>query len=390
MSLEQFSRARAKKKSYEKTTGRAYNPEKSIEEPPSLADIIADPENSVLFGKLVNGSTAASTASIYEKWTRGEDLSTKEKNFLEKSRFEFAERKAEAEKMQERLSEDLMVQLSAEIPDLKHVVGHVGAERATELVQGRLAHMAMGNKKMFEKLTKALNERQKLKESRLYRLMERDVMNVCARHGLEPDTFAHLIDINDPAKSTENIRKEIKKNYGLFSNAINFIRLGGKSKYEAREAYSVGKDAASGLMAQEMQKHLKAIGDVLSLTVSNDPAVRKAVVNEALYGIRAESTSGETITTAREYVDQQKKLSEVTALKDWGKFKGAYRNAADGKKWSEYGNDAAGNTGKEEIKSAFLKQYESTHSPEGEGIFSSLLSVFLSIFIEERLEKKLS
>lgn len=298
--------------------------EKSSE--PSLREILANKENSDLFVELIKGNEKKEL--LLTQMISGEGVDEKGLESLNQSRNELLEILKTKKEMKELLTSEILTEITNQSPALKELADTIGIEGVLEVINRKSGEILIHNKDIKNNL-KTLIEAQKAAEIR-----NKEIKDICKKYNVtEREIFEikksgkGLTDIITERRSfwqkTKDIFKKNEKIAGRVSELEAIINMKDLDKRKGMET-----------ILSDLDKALNSIGTNLSLSMSKNPEIKKAVASV----LNFENLTDKSTETS--YLEAKKAIPSNEDLeKDWAKHQKEYSNITNDQERDKFKED---------------------------------------------------
>jgi len=245
-------------------------------------------------------------------------LTAKHEKFLEKTRVEYNRRRAEVQKVQEMFDEEHIKRIAEVDPRIQEIIGQIGAQKATELIDEQFEELAIADGKTFDKIVKSLQSIKEIHGAEITIGLDRHVKETLQQYGISETKYFEATKPGETFETQRNLSKLVAEQYPWYKKAIDFG--GWLSGRAGEKLYSNFEDQMTFL--KECDKHFGAIGKMLQGTLNGD--VRLAIQKYMLEGgsIR-EKSKEDTIRTIEDYRSVKAALDPAGRPQRWEEYKKA-------------------------------------------------------------------
>lgn len=208
--------------------------------PKSVREIMASPQDSNLFGKLLKNIDEQLSGGVLLRLMDGTTTQA-DMSFLNAAAKEYAYRQKVVEEVKEKVPQEMEV-LARWNPNLGNLVGVEGLPRATEMVKNMVAHMAMGrdpeqgdNFANVESMNEWFKQLSRDRQTHRARSEEKRVRALCQKIGISPLDYNAVFkkksgvlyrdeSIRDRAATADQLTRMFHERAGKFRRAMDFLQ----------------------------------------------------------------------------------------------------------------------------------------------------------------------
>ncbi len=285
---------------------------------PTLDKILANEEQSALFGEMVKASKAG--GGFAERLFTGK-LNQNELDKAEKIRQDFHNKMEASKKVLEGINVEKLRDLARYSPGFEKILNLAGEKKISEALHHQMELLAIQDPTRFQKLSKAM-EKLNSHETGDYKNIDSKVEELCAKHKIDPDQYSEILAIPDEKQRDAALQKVIHEKYNKFQKLGNWLTRG--SLAEKRLKKFNDESAKENVSYDEihiamdlMSTELKNVGKVLSDTINKNESVRHAVSHVAT-NKTLEDAPPENLATFEESREQ---LTDEDIENEWEDFK---------------------------------------------------------------------
>ncbi len=256
-------------------------------EPLTVKEILADKEKSDLFVQMLVDTGEEEDEQLADQIAKSE-IRQEDHDRLEKQRVAFEKKMDQVETIKKELTVELITDLGKNDQEFKALLGKVTADNMKDVVDSRLNELAISDSTRFEKLLKAIEQKQS-DEGDSRKKLDDSVKKMCDENGWDETAYAQAMLIKDHSKREEAFSEMVRASWGdgflgwyrrLFDTM--FAGSGSGKDVQTLEA----KKNEVGAWLAELENHKKNIGSVLSATIKGNydmtAALSKAIFGESL------------------------------------------------------------------------------------------------------------
>ncbi|MCL5257837.1 MAG: hypothetical protein M1505_01225 [Patescibacteria group bacterium] len=272
----------------------------------NLREILADKNNSELFGTLLDKKNEN---DLGQKLVKGE-LKPEDLKQLEGYRNEFVKILDDSKKVNEMLDSRVLngvITRSPNLQTLNHLVGQDGIQRT---VAKKLNFLAIEDKDHFDQIINSFERVQEQKSAEAEK--DEEIKKICAQYSVSDRDLGDVLKIDDTNKRLIQIRGLIKKRMsfgGLFQN-----------REISRRAEELDRRDDIVALLAEADKTMLSLGDSLSLSIGNNDEVRRELVSFLRGEDKSKREEGETEMSFKESKELYLSQSDLEAA--WQRFVG--------------------------------------------------------------------
>jgi hypothetical protein len=256
--------------------------EREPEKEETLAEIMADKEESHLFGLMLEEDKDANK-DMAARFAAGK-LNPEDFADLEIQRKAFTEKMDNAENISKELTSESVMEMGRQDPKLQEIINISGPEKMLSAVKAELAEVAIKDPARFDKLSKSVEIMQSFEKGRLKDLDD-SVKEYCKKEKIDSKDYEKIAAIKDTAEGKKAFSELIRKSWGtgtLASIARGLDTLSFKTisslGHEAREKHQ--SDIEHELAW--LDKCKKDIGAALAESIKGNDSMREALSREII------------------------------------------------------------------------------------------------------------
>lgn len=401
MVLEQMRRH--KKEAMAATPGAA--PEQAPQL--TLKEIFADKEHKRRFEKMLEVEQNEKRADFADIGSALADLSRAEPGDLR--RFEgvrslYAEKMDRARMLGTAVTPDSLTEMSTSSPHLADALNMIGKEEMVRLLQRQFQEIAVSDPTRFNAITSAFASLSTYRTGE-YKKRNDEAVALAERYNIDGDTYARILSNPNSSVRQRELREEVKKTYGGFKTAMNFVLLGSLSRSSTKKLERQRVPLQDSL--HQLDAHIASVGSVLGLMVDENKEVRSALLREVLGEKEVQETnmSFEDMRGALKNLlsdedesllpTPDKRTSENSKImREWGEFKknltrrwlpgtgkrgGRWEEIQGAKKYEDR-NDIEKNQAQTEFWTNYENHYGGKDFEKKDGFWAGVLRGFLQLF----------
>lgn len=256
-----------------KENGKATKEETVVPEENTLIAILADEERSAHFGELLNHGPDEDIELAERLFTQ--KLNPGDMILLEKRRGEAVKRFESVENTEKFVTEENILSLGKLNPDFQNIINLVGPDKAIDVIKNELSGIAFTDNARYINIEKAINKLNKFNETK-YKDLDDEVAQISKESGIKDSVYIKLLAIENKDEREKSIRKEIRNTYGIISLGMDWMT--GQSKITAAELATKRNDILK--VRNELERNIKNIGKLLSISVDENELMRKSLAKE--------------------------------------------------------------------------------------------------------------
>ncbi|HVY36019.1 MAG TPA: hypothetical protein VG982_01965 [Candidatus Paceibacterota bacterium] len=244
---------------------------------PTLKEVLANKDKSVLFGDLLKreGDT-----DLAERVAKGE-LKEDDIAALEEKRGMFGKAMQEAEVVKSLTTPEAVKDFARNNPEFEKILNLVGPESASKIFQKKIEEISINDPDRFMDLSNRMKAMQSFKNGQFADL-NNEVRDLCLKRGIGEKRYAAALAIEDPRERMKAIHKVVTENWSGWKKAADFFTLGSWSRKRAR-FMEMKKDDIDATLVQ-LRLHQNNVGAMLAGTVDGNEEMRKMFAAELTAG----------------------------------------------------------------------------------------------------------
>ena len=149
-------------------------------------------------------------------------LTPEHEKFLEKTRVEYNRRRAEVQKVQEMFDEEHIKRIAEVDPRIQEIIGQIGAQKATELIDEQFEELAIADGKTFDKIVKSLQSIKEIHGAEITIGLDRHVKETLQQYGISETKYFEATKPGETFETQRNLSKLVAEQYPWYKKAIYF------------------------------------------------------------------------------------------------------------------------------------------------------------------------
>jgi hypothetical protein len=326
---------------------------------PTLKEILANRENSRLFGELLSEREETELAG---NLLRG-DLEIGDLRDLEGFRNEFVEILEQSKNLRESLTPENLREMIAHSSNLQEIYNLVGPKGIQEIMSRQLVSLAIRNPEEFKGLREILGRLDE--ERKNIKVRDKEIKDLCKKYNVSEKELAKALRIEEEDERIKEIKRVVGKRMGIW-RIFKWRKVVQKArKLDTREEIET--------MLENLNRTRAEFGEVLAATISGNEEVKRELISviksESPERMRERAFSFKEI--AREMLPEEDFEKDI--LDEWERYKTSkdIRVVSDGD------------------REDFIDQFQKEKMKNKTGFWSDIFKVFFSFLLDGFDRKKL-
>jgi hypothetical protein len=241
----------------------------------TLTDIASNSEEAKLFGAFIQQRGDQQEADLAARFM-AKQLEQGDMEKLAELRKLHNEKMDGIKRIEGAMTEEYVQEFAENHPYFKNIVGLVGPKKAADAIKKQMRELAATDPDRFDELKMKMDRMLDHKEGEM-KQVDAKILEHCKKLGISEKVFLESLKMETAKERNAHLAQHIKKSYGAFKSAGNFLSFGRTAKKEAIELARQKEEMDEAL--EELEFYMMGVGGTLDTIVEGNEDMRQVFTN---------------------------------------------------------------------------------------------------------------